>query len=88
MSDQPDPHIAQKAPYAVEVGPARKYYFWWPGLSKEPALLRRLAQGRAFFAAGPSPRRKDGTVHIACKHAAKRRIATGRTRNCELAGPV
>ena len=45
-----NPDIRQKAPYPVEVEAGKTYWWCACGKKQEPALLRRLAQGRAVHA--------------------------------------
>lgn len=71
MSDQPDPHIAQKAPYAVEVEAGKKYFWCACGLSKNQPFCDGSHKGGPFSPLSFTAE-KDGTVHLCgCKHTAK-----------------
>ena len=70
MSEQREPHVAQKAPYAVECEAGKKYFWCACGLSKKQPFCDGSHKGSGFAPTAFTPE-KSGTVHLCgCKHTA------------------
>lgn len=68
MSDPLSPHIAQKAPYAVEVEAGKKYFWCACGNSKSQPFCDGSHKGSAFNPV-PFTAEKSETVFLCgCKH--------------------
>ena len=68
MSNPPSPHIAQKAPYAVEVEAGKKYFWCACGNSKSQPFCDGSHKGSAFNPV-PFTAEKSETVFLCgCKH--------------------
>lgn len=71
MTDKLEPHIARKAPYAVEVEAGKKYFWCACGHSKNQPFCDGSHKGGPFSPLAFTAE-KDGTVHLCgCKHTAK-----------------
>ncbi|MBS0544009.1 MAG: CDGSH iron-sulfur domain-containing protein [Proteobacteria bacterium] len=69
MSDN-SPHIAQKAPYAVEVEGGKQYFWCACGRSKSQPFCDGSHKGTGFSPVGFTPE-TSGTVFLCgCKHTA------------------
>lgn len=69
MSDN-SPHIAQKAPYAVEVEAGKQYFWCACGHSKNQPFCDGSHKGTGFTPVGFAPE-TNGTVFLCgCKHTA------------------
>ena len=71
MTDKLEPHIARKAPYAVEVEAGTKYFWCACGHSKNQPFCDGSHKGDPFSPLAFTAE-KNGTVHLCgCKHTAK-----------------
>lgn len=71
------PHIAQKAPYPVEVEAGKTYYWCSCGLSATQPLCDGTHKGSGM-APTPYKAEKDGTVYFCgCKNSAKGALCDG-----------
>lgn len=68
MSEQREPHIAQKSPYAVEVEAGKQYFWCACGQSKKQPFCDGSHKGTGFSPVGFTAE-KSGTVFLCgCKH--------------------
>jgi CDGSH-type Zn-finger protein len=71
------PHIAQKAPFPVEVQAGKTYYWCSCGKSTNQPFCNGAHKG-SEFAPIPYTAEKDGTVYFCgCKHSAKGALCDG-----------
>jgi CDGSH-type Zn-finger protein len=71
------PHIAQKAPFPVEVQAGKTYYWCSCGKSANQPFCDGAHKG-SEFAPTPYTAEKDGTVYFCgCKHSAKGALCDG-----------
>ena len=71
------PHIAQKAPFPVEVQAGKTYYWCSCGKSTNQPFCDGAHKG-SEFAPTPYTAEKDGTVYFCgCKHSAKGALCDG-----------
>ncbi|NBV32682.1 MAG: CDGSH iron-sulfur domain-containing protein [Proteobacteria bacterium] len=71
------PHIAQKAPFPVEVQAGKTYYWCSCGKSTNQPFCNGAHKGSEFVPI-PYTAEKDGTVYFCgCKHSAKGALCDG-----------
>ncbi|MCX8511532.1 MAG: CDGSH iron-sulfur domain-containing protein [Chthoniobacteraceae bacterium] len=71
------PHIAQKAPFPVEVQAGKTYYWCSCGKSANQPFCNGAHKG-SEFAPIPYTAEKDGTVYFCgCKHSTKGALCDG-----------
>jgi len=71
------PHIAQKAPFPVEVQAGKTYYWCSCGKSANQPFCDGAHKG-SEFAPTPYTAEKDGTVYFCgCKHSTKGALCDG-----------
>ncbi|MGD9871157.1 MAG: CDGSH iron-sulfur domain-containing protein [Thauera sp.] len=70
MTDKPSPHIAQKAPYAVEVEAGKKYFWCACGHSKNQPFCDGSHKGTGFAPTAFTAEKTDTVYLCGCKHTA------------------
>ena len=77
MSDDRQTHIAQKAPYAVEVEAGKKYFWCACGLSKNQPFCDGSHAGTGFQPVAHTPTESGTAYFCGCKHSASAPLCDG-----------
>lgn len=70
MTAKPPPHIAQKAPYAVELEAGKQYFWCACGNSKNQPFCDGSHKGGSFSPVGFRAEKSDTVYLCGCKHTA------------------
>lgn len=80
MSDDRQAHIAQKAPYAVEVEAGKKYFWCACGLSKNQPFCDGSHKGTPFLPVEFVAEKSEKVWFCGCKHTAAAPLCDGTHR--------
>lgn len=69
MADKPRPHVAQKAPYPVELKVGQKYFWCSCGNSKNQPFCDGSHKGSSFSPTAFIAEKSDTVYLCGCKHS-------------------
>ena len=77
MTDKLEPHIARKAPYAVEVEAGKKYFWCACGHSKHQPFCDGSHKGSEFTPVEYKAEKSEKVWFCGCKHTASKPLCDG-----------